>query len=193
MTIERIEQSKYEDSRYLIKSGDILLCSGNSTFSNLIKKFTNSEWSHVAFVMRIPSIDRLMVLESVESIGVRAVALSSYLKDYNGSGQRYPGKLLISRHKKMEDCFIENLSKKAIDLLGYPYDKQEIMRISSRIVASKIMNLSCEIPARNKEYICSEYVDECYRSIGIHITPSCGFIAPRDFANDPQIYPVFSF
>jgi hypothetical protein len=185
------EIKNYEENRHLINSGDILLCSGKAIFSKMIQKFTNSKWSHVAFIIRMPSIDRIMVLESVESIGVRAVTLSSYIKDYNGTGKRYNGDLIIARHSHMKDCFIENLSKKAVDLLGHPYDSQEIMRISARIAASKVMDLSCEMPKEHNEYICSEYVDACYRSIGIHIKPSCGYVAPSDFANDNNVYPIF--
>lgn len=188
-----MEKSKYDEKRYLIESGDILLCSGNSTFSKLIKKFTDSKWSHVGFILHLKSPNRLMVMESVESIGVRTVTLSSYLNNYNGSGKPYDGEIMIARHRKMKDCFIEKLSAKAIDLLGHPYDKDEIIRITARIATSKFNRLSCSVPKGDNEYICSEYVDECYRSIGINIKPSCGFITPADFANDENIYPVVLF
>lgn len=79
----------YEQLRPQIKSGDILLCSGNSLISSLIQKATNSVWSHIAFVIRLDSIDRIMVLESVETIGVRTVPLSTYVNNYNGSGKGY--------------------------------------------------------------------------------------------------------
>jgi hypothetical protein len=185
------EIKDYDSHRHLIKSGDILMCSGTSLFSKLIQRFTKSKWSHVAFVLRMPSIDRIMVLESVESMGVRAVTLSSYLKDYNGTGERYPGELVIARHSQMQESLIYNLSKNAVDLLGHPYDPQEIMRITARIAASKVADLPCTIRDKNKDFICSEYVDECYRSIGIIVEQSCGFIAPSDFANDRNVHAVF--
>ncbi|MDF2868305.1 MAG: hypothetical protein K0S11_1775 [Gammaproteobacteria bacterium] len=74
----------YDSLRNQILSGDILLCSGSALFSNLIQQATQSVWSHVAFILRLDAIDRIMVLESVESIGVRTVPLSSYVYDYNG-------------------------------------------------------------------------------------------------------------
>ena len=79
------EIKEYKNCRNDIKSGDILLCSGDSFFSNMIKQVTHSVWSHVAFILRVDIIDRIMVLESVESIGVRTVPLSSYVSDYNGT------------------------------------------------------------------------------------------------------------
>jgi len=186
------ELEKYEQNRHLIKSGDLLLCSGNTLFSRMIQRFTGSKWSHVAFIIRIPSIDRIMVLESVESIGVRAVSLSSYINNYNGSGKRYDGELMIARHKEMKDHFIEKLSKKAVDLLGHPYDGKEVARIAARISLGKFVDLTCTIPEGDSDYICSEYVNECYKSIGINITPSCGFVSPADFANCKDVYSVLS-
>jgi hypothetical protein len=68
----------YGKIRQDIKSGDLLLASGTSVFSQLIQHVTKSIWSHVAFILRVDSIDRIMVLDSIESIGVRTVPLSSY-------------------------------------------------------------------------------------------------------------------
>lgn len=184
----------YENCRPLIKSGDILLCSGNGFFSNMIKKATRSKWSHVSFIINIESIDRLMVLESVESIGVRAVPLSSYIFNYNGSGKGYNGDLMISRHNQMRCHDIHNLSKKAVDLLGHQYDTKEIMRISAKIATSLIKNtLYCDIPETDNTYICSEYVDECFRSIGITVETSCGYIVPDNFATDKNISSIVNF
>lgn len=124
----------YQQLRKEIQSGDILLCSGNSLFSNLIQKATNSIWSHVAFILRVDMIDRIMVLESVESIGVRAVSLSSYIKDYNGTGKGYSGRIMLARHRDVQQKNIANLSKHATDLLGYPYGHKKL-RVLQRVSA----------------------------------------------------------
>lgn len=175
---------RYEQIRKEIKSGDILLCSGESFFSNMIKHATNSVWSHVAFILRLDSIDRIMVLESVESIGVRTVPLSSYVRDYNGSGKGYPGRLMIARHQDLNSKNIINLSKMAVDLLGYPYNSQEIARIAARI---SFNNLGLPLQGINtptgREFICSEYAHACFKSVGVHIDFNpLGFITPADFA-----------
>ena len=47
--------------------------------SQMIQAATDSIWSHVAFVVRLEVIDRIMVLESLEPVGVRTVPLSKYL------------------------------------------------------------------------------------------------------------------
>ena len=91
--------SKYIEIRREINSGDLLLCSGTSVFSSMIQAATKSIWSHVGFVMYLDSIDRVMVLESVESIGVRTVSLSKYLYDYDSRGNPYPGRITVARHR----------------------------------------------------------------------------------------------
>ena len=40
----------------------------------------------------------------------------------------------------------------------------------------------------DREYICSEYVWECYKNLGIKIQPDeRGFIAPADFARAKEV------
>jgi hypothetical protein len=174
----------YATLRSEIRSGDILLCSGSSAFSHLIQKATNSVWSHVAFILRLDNIDRIMVLESVESIGVRTVPLSAYVVNYNGTGQGYAGQILLARHSKFDLANIANLSKTAIDLLGYPYNKQEIIDIAARII-SKVTGF--DLPPgqiqSERAFICSEYAYKCYQSVGVQL--DCepgGFVTPADFA-----------
>lgn len=182
--LPNLPTKRYHELRQAIKSGDILLCSGNAAFSNMIKQATQSVWSHVAFILRLDAINRIMVLESVESIGVRVVPLSNYVFDYNGTGKGYDGKLMLARHTDLQSKNIVNLSKTAIDLLGYPYNTEEIVRIATRIGmnALGIKNTEPDAPP-TREFICSEYAYICFQSIGIKINYNpLGFISPADFA-----------
>jgi hypothetical protein len=133
-------------------------------------------------------------MESVESIGVRTVPLSQYLKNYNGSGGGYDGKLLIARHddyaKKPYPTGFKKMSQFAVDLLGYQYDNLEIIRIMAKIMTSKYSARKGKIK-RNNEYICSEYVYECFSAIGIKFKyDKRGFIAPGDIAKDKRVNAV---
>lgn len=174
----------YDEIRNEVRSGDILLCQGSGIFSQMIQTVTKSVWSHVAFIMRLDEIDRIMVLESVEPIGVRTVPLSHYVRDYK-DGKGYPGKLLVARHDAFVDVTETKLNKMAqyvIDRFGYPYDKDEIARIAARITLG-LFGLKKGKANWDQEYICSEYAWECYRSVGIEISyDPRGFIAPKDFA-----------
>jgi hypothetical protein len=195
-----VDYKKFRDE---IRSGDLLLCSGSAWFSKMIQKSTKSVWSHVGFVMRLERIDRVMVLESVESQGVRTVPLSKYLKDYDNEGHPYPGGLVLARHKgfkhkdfegKVAEKKLQKFAEFAVDLFGYPYDKDEIAKIAIRIATSwlpfskkKELERIKELK-RDREYICSEYVWECYKHIGIPIAHDPkGFVAPADFARNENV------
>jgi len=187
-----LQQKNYNALRHEIRSGDLLLCSGNFVFSNLIQKATQSVWSHVAFILRLDQIDRIMLLESVESIGVRTVPLSSYVNDYNGTGKPYPGRLMLARHDDIKQKNIPKLSRTAIDLLGYPYHSEEIAHIASRISLHTLglPNQQRDAPTQ-KTFICSEYVYTCFQSIeaAVDYNP-VGFISPADFANSSKVKPL---
>lgn len=178
--------SNYSEYRGQIQNGDLLLCAGSSWFSRMIQRATGSIWSHVGFVMWLDNIDRVMVLESVESQGVRTVPLSKYLKNYDNKGNPYPGGLVIARHADFTKLSIQaklkQFSQLAVDLFGYPYDRDELVKIAWRIMVKK------EHLQMDREYICSEYVWECYKNLGIKIQPDGrGFIAPADFARAKEV------
>lgn len=195
MSYPIIEVQNYDSVRNNIQNGDILLCSGNGVYSELIKKATDSVWSHVAFVLRLEHIDRVMVLESVETIGVRTIPLRNYIENYDGNGKGYDGRVFIYRHadfiKHASPATLNAMSQFAVDLLGYSYDKVEIARITARLLQKKLGWDSAQLPVRNKEFICSEYAWECYKSMGIHIPmDDSGFVVPAHFAKCPQTQPV---
>lgn len=183
----------YESFRKSVRSGDILLCSGSGVFSAMIQQATGSVWSHVGIILRLDSIDRVMLLESVEPIGVRTVRLSKYLEDYSNDGKPYPGGLAVIRHREFEKktgkAGLTELTQYAVDMFGYPYDKDEIAKIAARILASKVPFTKKQMKKiePDREFICSEYAARCYEQTGIEVQwNQLGFIAPSDFAADPN-------
>lgn len=187
----KLQLLKYSTVRDQIQNGDLLLCSGEYMFSKLIQKATDSCWSHVAFVLRIEEIDRIMVLESIEGKGVRTVALSEYVSNFEGTGSGYKGRLAIARYAdfaaKATAENLKRMSQFAVDRFAYPYDEDEIARITARIVGSALGFKKSDIE-RDQEYICSEYVFECYKRIGIDIPfDKRGFVAPADFARVEKV------
>jgi len=78
------------------------------------------------------------------------------------------------------------MAQSAVDRFARPYE-EEILCITARIVGSFIGFKKGEIK-RNEEYICSEYVFECYKQLGLKIAyDKRGFVAPADFANDANM------
>lgn len=191
MDFPKLDLYPYDAIRDTIRSGDIMLCSGNYIFSKLIQKCTGSIWSHAAFVMRLDTIDRIMVLESIESRGVRTIPLSGYVKNFEGTGYGYNGRIALFRHENFTVDKLKQLGQFAVDHFGYPYDEEEIARITTRIVGSKVGYSQNEL-VRDKGYICSEYVYECFKALGIEISyDKRGFVSPGNIADDPFVHPLF--
>jgi hypothetical protein len=82
-----------------------------------------------------------MLLESLESLGIRAVRLSKYLENYSNKVRSYPGGMAIIRNNKFSQSIdqtkLTELAQSAIDIFGYSYDKNEIAKIAARIFTLK--------------------------------------------------------
>jgi hypothetical protein len=184
-----VKQLSYELARKEIKTGDILLCSGRYLVSELIKKASDSIFSHVGLLCYWN--DRVVVLESVEDDGVRTVPLSHYLYNYENSKKKYNGELYIARHQAVGDPNfnkdkIKRMLGKAVDLLNRNYDKDEIARIVARV------GLGIGRHKDDQEYICSEFIDECFKQMDIELLrDSMDFIFPEHIAADPNVKPLF--
>jgi hypothetical protein len=181
--------------RRRIRDGDLLLCSGNDPFSRLIGWATGSPWTHIAIAYRWPEIGRIMVFESVERIGVRAVPLKTFISQSSSGKKPYPGRILLARHAEMADKLgasgsraAKAMADKAVDHLGDHFAPAEIAKIGARILLGAA---NVKMPRRmgpKNEFICSEYVGRCLEALDIKIPwDGRGFIAPSDFASSPQV------
>uniref|UniRef100_B8DIP7 Permuted papain-like amidase enzyme, YaeF/YiiX, C92 family n=1 Tax=Nitratidesulfovibrio vulgaris (strain DSM 19637 / Miyazaki F) TaxID=883 RepID=B8DIP7_NITV9 len=171
----------YPVIRTALKSGDLFFTSGNYLISKAIQEVTSSPWSHVGIIFVIPSIDRVLLLESVEDMGVRFAPLSKYLSDYEGKAP-YKGMIVTATVAGVENAALANLAQMGVDQLTRPYDKAEIGRILARVILGKGKL------RRDKEYICSELVYECFINAGISLnTNPKGFVSPEDIWQDPRV------
>jgi hypothetical protein len=162
--LEKLAHIPYQDAKSMFKSGDILLCSGNGAVSTLIKEMTNGVFSHTAILLELPITGQWLVLESIESIGVRCVTLEDgYLKNYKNTNNPYDGTLVLARHQDMEDISseINLLYQKAFELTGELYSEADIFRIATRIALNKLGIQEDGRIIDDNKYICSEYVYVC--------------------------------
>lgn len=184
-----INQMSYEQAKNNIKTGDILFCSGRYLVSEMIKKLSNSLFSHVALLINWN--EHVLVVESVEDDGIRVVPLSHYLYNYENSKEKYNGEMYVARHEVVGSPGfnkekIKTMCGKAIDLLNRNYDKDEIAKIVARI------SLGIGRHKDDYEYMCSEFVDECFKQMEIELSrDSMGFIFPEHIAADPNVKPLF--
>lgn len=185
MDIRSTPSTPYEVARDLIRTGDLLFCSGAKPVSRIIQTATGSPYSHVALVVRMLTINRLLLLEAEWPYGVRVVPMSSYFQDWNGCGGPYPGNLLVARHAGIdgnnEDAMALFMSE-LVDNLGRRYSLRRALRIGLREIAA-LAGLRFRELRLKKSTVCSEYIYHAYSRLGIHLpwNPK-GYILPLDIA-----------
>jgi len=184
-----------------VRDGDILLCSGNDPFSRLIGWATKSPWTHVALAYRWPALGRIMVFESVQKLGVRAVPLDNFISQSSTGKKPYPGKIILARYEGFADksgkpgsAAMNRLATFAVDRFGQPFAAMEIARIGARICLGSLNRTMPKSLGPKDAFICSEYAAKCFKAVGIEIEwDGLGFIAPADFARDPNTRAIAQF
>jgi cell wall-associated NlpC family hydrolase len=180
--IKKLPVVAYDAVRAQLRSGDLLFCSGSYLFSGLIQRFTRSVWSHVGIVYIDDRLQRAFVLESETAIGVRLAPVSKYLSDYHGRRRPYRGTIAIARvHPGLDEPGVVRAISFGMDELTRPYDNFEILRIALRIL------FRIGRRTRDRKYICSELVDECFRKAGIAFRRDDNYISPDHIWKDPAV------
>jgi hypothetical protein len=185
----------YAAARGDMQTGDILLFNSKDLGARIIETFTKSLWCHAAFVLVLKDIDRVFLLESVNKIGVRMMPVSIKLNGIPGKQHPTKDKVLLARYQGFpheDGKRVGEMTKVALDRLGYPYSLQELAMIAERIAQDIIGEVSKKkYTSQKNAYICSEYVAMCYQAMGIQIVRNkAGFMSPADIANDPNVFPV---
>ena len=178
-----------------VRDGDILLCSARDPFSRLIGWSTSSPWTHVALAYRWPELNRIMVFEAVQQLGVRTVTLERFISQSSTGQKPYPGKIFLARHAdyaaaggKAGGAAMRRLADFAVEKFGDRFAPGEILKIAMRICFGRLGGAMPKPLRAKDEYICSEYAAGCFEAVGITIEwDGRGFIAPADFGRDPQV------
>ena len=179
-----------------ICDGDILLCSARDPFSKLIRWSTKSPWSHVAH--------RLFLARDGTGAGVRMRAAARrprrladavHQRDQHREPTLIPARSFwraIATRRRGDA--LRPLADFAVNAMGDRFSPLEIARIGARIAFGRMdLHMPKAVSARN-EFICSEYVAQCFKAVGIEIEwDGLGFIAPADFALDAKIDAVAQF
>jgi len=185
----------YKAVREIVRDGDVLLCSVHEPQSRLIRWATRSPWSHAALAFRLTEIDRVIVLECVEHLGVRAVPLSRFITRTSHGVTPYPGRILLARHQglaaRSRQRPLKRMAEFAFDRLGDRFSQTEMMKIALRIALGRFRVKTPPSLGPDDAFICSEYVARCFEAVGVKIPwDGYGFIAPADIARDPRLEPI---
>jgi hypothetical protein len=180
--LSKIPVSDYHEIRPLLKTGDIVFCSGNYFFSRIIQSLTKSTWSHCGVIYKDIDLDRVLILESETMVGVRLIPVTKYLKDYKEKRRPYKGRIVVATlEMPVTNPDIKPGISFGLDQLAQPYDNWEIFRILLRILFKKGKR------ERNRNYICSELVRDIYRKSGINIHLNDSYISPDDLWKLSQV------
>jgi hypothetical protein len=68
-----------------------------------------------------------------------------------------------------------------MDLLTKPYDNFEILRIAARIA------FGVGKCTQDRKFICSGFVDDCYRADSVKFVSRDNYISPDDIWRDPVV------
>jgi cell wall-associated NlpC family hydrolase len=187
----------YSQARSQLQTGDLLLFSSKGGFSAIIEHFTNSLWSHAGLVWRVgdADFDRVLILESIDTLGIRAVSASNRLNGTAAAPAPYGGAVLVARHRKLPQPLsaarVLEMTRYGVDHLGFPYNPEELAKIAVRIAAG-LANIT--LPGHlepTNSFICSEFVAKCYAAVGVDLAPNKGgYMAPADIAADPDVFAV---
>lgn len=184
--IQDLPLHAYETLRDDLRTGDLVFCSGSYFFSHAIQRFTRSVWSHVGMIYKDPTLQRVFILESETLIGVRLAPLSKYLSDYHGKNRPYKGNIVVARvHPQIDADKLNRAISYGMDELTKPYDNFEILRIGMRI----LFRVSRRV--RDRKYICSELVYDCFDQIGVPFSLRDEYVSPDDIWLDEQVQPRY--
>lgn len=178
---ERLLVADYSSIRDQLASGDLIFCSGEYAFSKAIRNVTHSYWSHVGIVFRIGSIDRVLMLESVEDVGVRFAPLRKYLCDYD-DGRPYKGHIAVARVDGLGDEQMRKIAKTGLDLLTQPWGWKIAAYILFRLVFNRLRR------PHARSFLCSELVAYCFADAGIRFAAGKKrYVGPGDIWQDKRV------
>jgi hypothetical protein len=183
------QRPEYPDVRSDLKTGDLVLFSGASFFSGVIKWAIGGKWSHVGVVVRLASLPgRVLLWESTTladlpdaetgraQAGVQLVFLSERLATYHGEFK------LRQLDKPVTPAMEAALATLRARLSGRPYEQDKLELINAAFAGW----FGRSRGERLNSLFCSELVAEAYQAMGLlpeppHGRPSNEY-TPRDFS-----------
>ncbi len=181
--------AKYEELRGALKTGDIVLFSGNSFISRLIRLATRSDWSHVGMILKFHGYDSIFLWESTgmnnvrdaftgrRTSGVQVTLLSERIA-------RYDGKCAIRRIENfiISPEQIGHLNRLRREIKNRPYEQSK-----KELIKSAIDTFGTANKEDLSSLFCSELVAESWQRLGIlSEDKSSNEYLPSDFSEDSE-------
>jgi len=162
----------------MLHHGDVLLTEGNTRVAALVKRITQSTWSHVSIYVGPleKGPDPLCIVEADIAAGVRPVRLSE-LKGLH---------VRVLRPTGLDEKDRSRLAEWVVSRIGGEYDLAHAWAL-----ARKLLRLPARLPPRPTlaesatRFICSSLVAHAFALIGTPILPVHRYLTPGDFESAP--------
>jgi hypothetical protein len=110
----------------------------------------------------------------------------SICKDYHGKNRPYKGNIVVARvQSQIGEDRLNHAISYGMDELTKPSDNFEIIRIGFRIL------FRVSRRTRDRKYICSELVYDCFEQVGVPFNLHDEYVSPDDIWLDDQVHPQF--
>ena len=171
-----------------LQTGDIVLGSGTTLFSRIVRKVTRSTWSHSGIVIVSEDTGEHFLLESntttevidveagVPVDGVQLVLLEDRIR-------AYPGFMAV-RHLNLErtPTMLRILRDFHREVRGRPFDRNPLQLLRSAVDDSRWL---AENARDLTSLFCSELVAEAYQRLGLlPEDPPSNEYTPKDFSSE---------
>jgi hypothetical protein len=171
--------------KHELKPADVILIEGRSRIGEIIKRLTNSAWTHSAlYVGRLHDIDDpnirelikhhytgnprdQLIIESLAGSGTIVSSLESYNKEH----------IRICRPTGLHYNDVQHVIMFAAEHLGYEYDSRHFFDLGRFYLRSKLIPrrwlsyLFKNNPKESDKEICSTLIGNAFRSIKFPILP----------------------
>jgi len=145
--------------------GDYGCVKTHGFFGWLIRLGTFSRWNHSVIYVGNGEV------VSADPTGVKINKVSDYTN------------VAWNQHEELDDNQRMQITNAALEAVGKPYDFFTIADLAFRILGLKVLTAGLlGRLARNRGYICSELVAECYRKGGLVVAKEDYLCTPGDLA-----------
>lgn len=166
-----------------LQTGDILLFSGRTLVSRVIRFFTRSQWSHIGIVVRQPATGELFLWEATSSNtiddvdyghiprGVQLVRLEEKVRSYDG---------LVAVRRLI------GVERNGVLLKRFSWLFKRLRRAPYRNYMLEYLNVGLGLSRRAPHYVfCSQLVAESYMRMRL-LRPAkrSALYIPKDFSPD---------
>ena len=169
----------------VLRRGDVLLSAGSTRCAELVKRLTQSRWSHVSMYVGVleDSSDPLCVVEAHIAGGVRVIRLS----------ELDARRICVLRPVGLNDAELGRLVETVLRYIGSEYDVAQAWLLARSLLLRRLWARLRTVPTTMgrsaTRFICSGLIAQAFALIGHSIIPAGGTVSDQE-AHDKFLVPA---